>query len=153
MRRALRAGVSLLLLATVACAGSVHVFDPVDRAGRTLETAMNEKPDLPRYRALYSSFAEELDKAKANAHSNHEREVLEQYEQVRAGLRDILFIWEEKTSRNAELLPINNALFGRVQKEYGIPVNTNEPPSIYGSEAIQIIWDSTRKKLDAIDLG
>jgi hypothetical protein len=153
MRRALRAGLSLLLLATTACAGSVHVFDPVDRAGRTLETAMTQKADLPQYRTLYSSFAEELDKAKANAHSDRELEVLKQYEDVRAGLRDILFIWEEKTSRNAELLPIGNALFGRVQKEYGIPVNTNEPPSIYGSEAIQIIWDATKKKLDGIDLS
>lgn len=154
MRRALRASLPVLLIVLAAgCGGSLHVFDPVDHAGRSLETEMNQKPDLARYRTLYSDFAGALDTAKAKARSDRELEVLKQYEDVRAGLRDILFIWEEKTSRNVELLPVENALFGRVAREYSVPVNTNEPPSIYGTEAIQIIWESTKKKLDAIDLG
>ncbi|MDR1990924.1 MAG: hypothetical protein LBQ09_11930 [Acidobacteriaceae bacterium] len=153
MTRIVRAFLPLVCaVATIACGGSLHLFDAVDHAAKTLEAAMNQKPDLPRYRELYTAFAGELDKATPAAHSSRERDALTQYERARAGLRDILFIWEEQTSRKAELLPIDNALFGRVQKEYDIPVNTNEPPSIYGSEAIRMIWESTKQRLDAIHI-
>jgi hypothetical protein len=140
----------LLAAATLACGGPLHQFDAVDRAAKTLEMEMNQKPPLSRYHELYTAFASALDKTTTDAHSTREREVLTQYEAARAGLRDILFIWEEQTTRHAELLPIENALFGRIQKDYDIPVNTNEPPSIYGSEAIRIIWESTKQTLDAI---
>lgn len=142
----------LVALAIIGCdREAARTFQDVDREARSLEAAVAAKTDLRGFRERLTAFTTELDRAEREADSPGERAIAERYEAVRAGLNDILMVWELKESRRAERLPIAEPLPGRLAREYSLPINTNEPPSIYGSEAVQMIWEATKLKLDAIN--
>ena len=68
-------------------------------------------------------------------------------------LTDLELVWEEQDKRDVEMLPIREALPARLAREYDLPVNTNEPPSIYTEEARRTIWETARRHLGAASLG
>jgi len=142
------------LLVAVAACGRVNqrAFENVNRAGHRIEPAVTGRSTLADYRAAFADFSAALDAVKSQQLSTHDQAVVQQYDDVRRSLDDIRLVWEERETRRQELLPIAEALPGRLQKQYDLPVNTNEPPSIYATEARNLIWESARKKLDAIGL-
>jgi hypothetical protein len=123
-------------------------FAGLETAGKDIETAIDAKAGLPRYRESLDRFSAELANAKPRIQTSREREVLSQYEAAYRGLTDIRLVWEASEARGSDMLPIREELAARVAHEYDLGVNTNEPPSIYAGEALQTIWTTTRTKLE-----
>jgi hypothetical protein len=144
-----------LIIACVAgsCKGiNREAFEGVNQAGREIELAIGAKADLSRYQQVLAEFTAQLATARQQAQSEADRALIAEYEDVQRQLDDMRLVWEAREARHAELLPVADPVAGRVQKQYGLPVNTNEPASIYASEALQLIWKDTKKKLDALAL-
>ena len=140
------------LLAAVAACGRVNqrAWEDINRAGHRIEPAVASKSTLADYRAAVAEFSAALDAVKSQELSARDQALVQRYDEFRHSLDDIRLVWEEREARQKELLPIAEPLPGRLQKEYGLPVNTNEPPSIYATEARNLIWESAKKKLEAI---
>jgi hypothetical protein len=139
-----------LVVASSACRGLERQhFRGLDAAGRAIDTAVAAKSDLARYRQLLGAFSTELSGARTRAVTAEEKTVLAQYESAHTALTDILLIWEAKEARGSDMLPIREPLPERIAREYALGVNTNEPPSIYASEAMQTIWAAARTRLDS----
>ena len=140
----------LLLVAAAACRGldSQH-FRGLDAAGRAIGSAVAAKSDLAQYRQLLAAFSSELSGAKTRATTAEEKAVLAQYESAHTALTDILLVWEAKEASGSDMLPIREALAERIAREYDLGINTNEPPSIYASEAMQTIWAAARTRLES----
>lgn len=147
-----RAWVCLIIVCVAAACSRVNreAFEGVHRAGIEVELAIGSKADLPRYRQVLADFVSQLDIARARARSAADRQLVAQYETVGLGLEDMRLVWEARETQHSELLPVSDPVAGRIQKQYDLPVNTNEPTSIYAGEALQKIWIGTKKTLDAI---
>ena len=140
---------ALCLALAPACARmDKRAFADVDRAGRAIVEALDGKVALPQYRELVTAFSKEVASAKARTRSSNERALMGDYEAAETGLGDMLAVWERRDEHDAELLPVADALPGRLAKQYDLPVNTNEPPSIYASEALRAIWKATKVTLN-----
>jgi hypothetical protein len=141
----------LLLAVSTSSCGQINpdAFTGVQQAGDNIASAIASRTDVSHYRDLVTAYSNEMTKAEGLANSGPDRELLAQYRSIQDGLQDMLLVWEEKTQSNRELLPLNEPLSARLQKQYSLPVNTNEPPSIYATEALQMIWDETKGKLSA----
>jgi hypothetical protein len=142
-----------LIIACVAgsCKGVNHeAFEGVNQAGREIELAIGAKADLPRYEQVLADFTTQLASARSQAQSEADRALVAAYEDVQRQLDDMRLVWEAREARQAELLPIADPVAGRVQQQYDLPVNTNDPPSIYAGEALQRIWEDTKNKIDAL---
>jgi hypothetical protein len=142
---------AILALCLALCSGCAQMdkraFSGVDQAGRAIVAAFDGKIPLPRYRELVAAFSAEVVHARAQTRSSSERTLLDEYDAAEAGLNDLLAVWQRREEHNEELLPIAEALPARLAEQYQLPVNTNEPPSIYATEAIHAIWDATRATL------
>ncbi len=135
-------------LATAVCARvDRQLLAGLDRTSAVLVSDVPGKVNLARYRDLVGSYTTELTAARARAQTAGERAALEDYETAYTGLKDMLTIWEAKDA-GTELLPLRDPLNERVARQYKLPVNTNEPPSIYASEALPEIWAATKAKLE-----
>jgi hypothetical protein len=139
------------VLATLCACTSTHRerFPTLESASRHVVSVLSSDATLDRYRSAAASFATELEHAAPTTATGRER--LDRYRDVNKGLQDILAVWEAKSSGQQELLPLSSPLAGRLAKEWELPVNTNEPPSIYASEAMQTIWRATKKKIEELD--
>lgn len=140
-----------LLLATASCASAdPRAFDDVKQAARQVTAVVTARGSLAQFAGAVARFSTAIDQLKAKPLSSKERSLAAEYEGVRQSLDDIRLVWEEKEKRQQELLPIAEPLPARLQKTYDLPINSNEPPSIYASEARQMIWDGARTKLEAL---
>lgn len=140
-----------LVVMLAACStANRHRFEPISRAGRQVESVITRNGGLAQYRPALTTFASAIDTVRAQPLSSRDQAVIDRYEAIKLRLDDIRLVWEEKEARQQELLPLAEPLPARLQKTYALPVNTNEPPSIYASEAKQIIWAEAKKELDAI---
>ena len=140
----------LVLALAVACRGvDWAACQPAERASRALQAAIDEKPDLARYHELLGTFAVAIAEAGRHAHTPRERAAVAEYQTALRELTDVRLVWEEKEARGSELLPIRDELPGRIAREYDLGVNTNEPPSIYASEAVHVIWEAALSHLRA----
>jgi hypothetical protein len=144
-----RIGLWIVLAATLAvsCAKvDRQLFGGLDRASTTI-LAEVPKVSLARYRELVTVYASELTAAHSRAQTSAELAALDSYDAAQIGLKDILAVWDAKETRQSDMLPMRDEMAARVAKQYSLPVNTNEPPSIYASEAMQVIWDATKGRL------
>jgi hypothetical protein len=123
-----------------------QLFSGLDRTGGVI---LSEVPrvSLARYRELFNAYTTELTAAHARAQTGSERSALEPYDAAAAGLKDVLAVWDAKETSRSDMLPLADEMAARVAKTYSLPVNTNEPPSIYASEAMQLIWGATKDAL------
>lgn len=140
--------VTLCLAVATACGGiDRQTFAELDRTGRALAVAFAGKPNLPAFRTLQQQFAAALGTAKPRAQSSGDRTQISDYEAVDALLREMLVLWVGRDEHDAELLPVADELPGRLLKRYDLPVNTNEPTSIYASEALRALRDDVTTRL------
>jgi len=126
-----------------------RAFDGVEKASRALQTAVDSQTSLPTYRQLLSTYVTELAAVRGRVSNAPERAVLAEYEAALKGLSDLQLVWEDKEARGSEMLPIRDELPARIAREYELGVNTNEPPSIYATEALHRVWETARVHLRA----
>jgi hypothetical protein len=129
------------------------MFDPVERASKAIQTAIDGKAARPRYREVLGAYTVELSGVRPRVTSSRGRAALAEYEAALKSLGDLDLVWEQKDTRGLEMLPIREELPGRLAREYDLPVNTNEPPSIYADEAMSTIWRTTQKHFRAASLA
>ena len=129
---------------------STAQFDRLDAAGRGVRSAIENKAGLEGFRKAVDAFSAELATTAADASAGSDRARLDRYREIEASLKDIVLVWEEKNATQKELMALATPLASRLQKQYDLPVNTNEPPSIYASEAMQMIWDAQKKKMETL---
>jgi len=123
-----------------------RAFHDVERASRALQTAVDGKAGLPRYRELLGAYVVALSAVDAHVTRTEDRGVLAEYQAALKNLTDLQLVWEEKDVRG-EMLPIREDVPARIAREYELGVNTNEPPSIYADEAMAAIWKAARGHL------
>lgn len=137
-----------------ACASSGALdrqhFEGVRRAGQAIRESIGANAKLPRYQELLVRYADELSKLKEAATGANEKVLVERYVALYAQLEDIRLVWEARTTRAADTdrLPLSDPLSARLAEQYRLPVNTNEPPSIYATEALNAIWSAAKESLD-----
>src|SRR5262249_39847944 len=117
------------------------------------QSAIDGKAALPRYRELLRTYAAELSRAGPRVTSSRGRAALAEYQTALKSLNDLELVWEAKDTQGSEMLPIREESVGRIAREYDLPVNTNEPPSIYADEAMSLIWQAALKHLRAASLA
>ena len=126
-------------------------FDGVRTAGQAIRTSIGSNEKLPRYQELLGQYATELSKLKNTTTTNRdEKTLVEQYDALYRQLDDLRLVWEARTTRAAETdrLPLSDPLSARLAQQYSLPVNTNEPPSIYATEALSAIWSAAKEALE-----
>ena len=129
-----------------------RAFDGVEKASRALQTAVDGQTSLRVYRQLLGTYSAELAAIRGRVTNPPQRAVLAEYEAALKGLTDLQLVWEDKEARGSEMLPIRDDLPARIAREYALGVNTNEPPSIYASEAMRAAWDAARQHLRSASL-
>jgi hypothetical protein len=145
---------AFLLISTSACGLSDRrTFRGVERASQAIQSAVDGKAALPRYRELLRMYAAELSVAGPRVTNSGGRAALAEYQAALKSLNDLELVWEEKDTHTREMLPISEQPAGRIAREYDLPVNTNEPPSIYVDEAMTAIWQAALKHLRAASLA
>ena len=136
-----------VLISLVACRTvDRRAFRDVERASKAVQTAIDGKAGLPRYRELLNEYASALSTVRPRVTHPEDRAVLAEYEAALKNLTDLQLVWEEKDARG-EMLPIREEVPARIAREYELGVNTNEPPSIYADEAMSTIWKAARGHL------
>lgn len=136
-----------VLISTSACRTvDRRAFQDVERASRAVQTAIDGKAGLARYRELLGAYAAALSTTSSRVTRAEDRAVLVEYEMAFKNLTDLRLVWEEKDVRG-EMLPIREEVPARIAREYELGVNTNEPPSIYADEAMGAIWKAARGHL------
>jgi len=139
---------AFLLISTSACGWSDRrTFQGVERASNAIQSAIDGKTALPRYRELLHTYTAELSLAAPRVTNSRGRAALAEYQAALKSLNDLELVWEEKDTHTREMLPIREESAGRIAREYDLPVNTNEPPSIYVDEAMTAIWKAARGHL------
>lgn len=137
-----------LLIWVSGCTGlDRRAFLGVERASKAIQAALDGKTALPQYRELLSTYSTELSAVHARATNSREQAVLAEYDAALTGLIDMRLVWEEKDARGSDMLPIREELPARIAREYDLGVNTNEPPSIYATEALRAISQAARGHL------
>jgi hypothetical protein len=147
MRR--RVPFAFFLLLLTACGIDPQKFQSVDLAGREIIVALNTDTSPGRLRELRAAFGSALQAVEPLASSNAERTLTADFRSAGAALDDLLAVLDLRITTGTELLPVSNPLAERVWKAYDLPINTNEPPSIYASEAVREIQAGVRAKLAA----
>ncbi len=143
-----------LLVHAAACASTGTLdrqrFEGIRAAGQAIQASIGASEKLSRYQELLTSYGAELSKLKGAATNRKEREVVAQYDALYAQFQDLRLVWEARTTRAAETdrLPLSDPLSERLAKQYSLPVNTNEPPSIYATEALNAIWTDAKASLE-----
>jgi hypothetical protein len=138
-----------VLITLVACRTvDRRAFRDVERASTAVQTAIDGKASLPRYRELLNSYEAALSTVRPRVTRSEDRAVLAEYEAALKNLTDLQLVWEAKDTRG-EMLPIREEGNARIAREYELGVNTNEPPSIYADEAMGTIWQRALKHLRA----
>lgn len=142
----------VFLIAVVAACGGVHQarFSKVTQAAKAISASISERPNLGSYRELLKGFSTELTEARSQASTSAERAIVTDLDAAQTLMKDLLLIWEERTKRESDLLPMSEPLVARIATQFELPVNTNEPPSIYANEAMQAIWSQAKEKLSAV---
>jgi hypothetical protein len=136
-----------VLISLVACRTvDRRAFRDVERASSAVQTAIDGKAGLPRYRELLNEYAAALSTVRPRVTHPADRAVLAEYEAALKNLTDLKLVWEEKDARG-EMLPIREEVPARIAREYELGVNTNEPPSIYADEAMGTISQAARQHL------
>ena len=145
----------VFLLSSICACGTAdrRMFESVERASKAIQVAVDGKAPLPRYRELLDTYAAELSDVGPRVRDSRGRTALAEHQTALKSLTDLELVWEEKDTRGREMLPIREELAARVAREYDLPVNTNEPPSIYVDEAMTAIWHSAQKHLRAASLA
>lgn len=128
-----------------------RAFQDVERTSKAIQTAIDGKAGLPRYRELLSAYGAALSTVDSRVTHARDRAVLAEYQAALKNLTDLQLVWEEKDARG-EMLPIREEVTARIAREYELGVNTNEPPSIYADEAMQAVWQAAQKHLRAASL-
>jgi hypothetical protein len=125
-------------------------FEGVRGAGQAIRESIGANAKLPRYQELLVRYADELSKLKKAGTEGKEKALVEQYSAIYAQLEDIRLVWEARSTYAAETdrLPLSDPLSARLAEQYRLPVNTNEPPSIYATEALNAIWSAAKESLD-----
>jgi hypothetical protein len=145
---------AFLLISTSACGLSDRrTFQGVERASQAIQSAVDGKAALLRYRELLRTYAAELSVTAPRVTSSRGRAALADYQAALKNLNDLELVWEDKDTQKREMLPIREDPAGRIAREYDLPVNTNEPPSIYVDEAMAAIWAAALKHLRAASLA
>jgi len=139
---------AFLLISTSACGLSDRrTFQEVERASKAIQSAVDAKAGLPRYRELLRTYAAELSLAGPRVTDSGRQASLAEYQAALKSLNEREWVWEEKDTHAREMLPIRDEPAGRIVREYDLPINTNEPPSIYVDEAMAAIWKAARGHL------
>ena len=142
----------ITLVAASACTSArTERLPRLEAASHEVKGILTAKGSLDQFRTAAATFSSELARANADVPSSTDRARLDRYGEIDKALQDIVAVWEFKQTRQQELVPLSLPLAERLAKEYQLPVNTNEPPSIYASEAMQTIWDATKQKMDALE--
>lgn len=123
-----------------------RAFQDVERASQAVQSALDGKASLSRYRELLSAYAVALSTVSPRVTQADDRAVLAEYQAALKNLTDLQLVWEEKDARG-EMLPIREEIPARIAREYELGINTNEPPSIYADEAMAAIWKAARGRL------
>lgn len=144
-----RALVFLLTFLFAACGIDRQLFQPVDLAAREIIVALGAEAPPARLRELRVALGAAVNAVEPLANSSAERALAADFKSAGAALDDLLAVVELRETTGNELLPVSNPLAARVWKAYDLPVNTNEPPSIYASEAAREIQTVVRTKLAA----
>jgi hypothetical protein len=138
-----------LVLSATACAGfDPQLFIPLDRAGRAVAVSLKERPSLPKFRPLRQSFGAAINDVRPRLQTSRERTLFGDYEVIDQRLSEMLAVWEELEERDESLLPVSETLASQLQTRYGLPVNTNEPASIYANEALYALRDDIIQRVD-----
>lgn len=140
----------LLVAAAVtvaACGITREDFHSLDLAGREIVIALGSNPSPARLTELRGRFTTALDAAAPLANSGAERDLIADYRAAQAALDDLLAIVALRERVGGELLPVSEPLAERAWKTYDLPINTNEPPSIYATEAVREIQSALRTRL------
>ena len=140
--------VMLMLSATACAVFDPQLFTPLDRAGQAVVASLKERPSLPKFRPLRQSFNAELSAVRPRVQTARERTVFGDYEVVDQRLSEILAVWEGLEEREESLIPVSGPLAAELRTRYELPVNTNEPPSIYANEAMYALRDDIVQRLD-----
>jgi hypothetical protein len=145
--------ISIALVASACVSGGAlnrQRFEGVRRAGHAIRESIGANAKLPRYQELLVRYADELSKLKEVATGTEEKLLLARYDALYAQLEDIRLVWEARTTHAAETdrLPLSDPLSARLAEQYRLPINTNEPPSIYATEALNAIWSAAKEALD-----
>ena len=61
----------------------------------------------------------------------------------------MLTVWTGLVERDEVLIPVSGSVGGALTERYELPVNTNEPPSVYANEALAALRDDIRQRLAA----
>lgn len=127
-------------------------FDGVRRAGDAIRDSITKKAQLPRYTELLAHYSAELSTLSARPLTSEEQAIVERYRAIHDQLQDLRLVWEARTSQAAETdrLPLSEPLPARLAKQYSLPINTNEPPSIYATEALEAIWTAAKAALEEV---
>lgn len=139
----------LTLTLCAACGLDATRFRELDIAARQLYLALGKPAltpsDLEQARA---PFRTALQARASDIASRQERELLEVYRAADTAAADLAALFERRGSPDNVLLPVSDPLIERIWKTYDLPVNTNEPPSIYFAEAGRAIVDVARQRLN-----
>jgi hypothetical protein len=149
MVRYLRGALAVLLMLTAtACAGfDPQLFTPLDQTGRAIADALKERPSLPKFRPLRQSFGVALNDVRPRLRSARERTLFGDYEVIDLRLSEMLAVWEGLEEREESLMPVAGTLAAQLKTRYELPVNTNEPVSIYANEALYALRDDIIQRI------
>jgi hypothetical protein len=125
-------------------------FEGVRRAGEAIRDSIAKRTPLPRYAELLAQYSSELSVLSARSMTSEERAIAERYRTIHDQLQDLRLVWEARSSQAAETdrLPLSEPLPARLAKQYSLPINTNDPPSIYATEALEAIWSAAKAALE-----
>ncbi|MEQ1868979.1 MAG: hypothetical protein ABL961_03030 [Vicinamibacterales bacterium] len=139
----------LVLPLTGAACARVHpeTFAPLAQTGQSIVVALTDRPTLPRFRPLRQAFGSALAEARPKARSSTEHRMLNAYEAVDERLSEMLAVWEGLNARQEERLPVTRPLGAQLKARYDLAVNTNEPVSIYATEALVALRDDIKERL------
>ena len=140
---------AVLMLSATACAHfNPALFTPLDRAGREIAGVMKDRPSLPKFKPLRQSFSTALNDVRPRVESARERTLFGDYEVIDQRLGEMLAVWEGLEEREESMIPVTGALGTQLKTRYELPVNTNQPPSIYANEALYALRDDIVKRVD-----
>jgi hypothetical protein len=140
--------VFLLTLAIACQRVDRRAFQDLERTAKAIQTALDGTTTVAAYRELLNTYSAELATLHGQVTKTADQAVLTEFDLALKGLTDLRLVWDEKDARQSDMLPIREELAGRIAREYGLGVNTNEPPSIYANEALHAIWERAKEHLE-----
>lgn len=147
MLRRLLAALVLAPLVTACASVNPQTFAPVIQSGQALVDALRDRPSLPAFRPLRQNYSSALATVRLTLQSSAERTIFGDYEVVDARLEEMLAVWTGLVDRDETMLPLAQPIGETLKARYALPVNTNEPPSVYASEALAALRDDITQRL------